>query len=117
MRQDALAGKGSLPGGEAECRDCRAGGVPRDNVLFPTAPANVRHLSVVRDDGTVPPPAAAVDLMAREPMVSVFSAAESGSETEQLVAMSHRVARSIADTSTNATALAALVRRQIELLR
>lgn len=108
-------GKGSLPGGEAQCRDCRADGTPKDNVLFPTAPT-VRHLSIVRDDGSAPPPQAP-DLVARGPLESVFTAAESGSESEQLVAMSNRIARSIADISTNATALAALVRRQIELLR
>lgn len=112
-------GKGSLPGGEAQCRDCRAAGNPKDHVLFtPPAP---RHLTLVRDDGTVPSTAARPAGTAAEPQnvtsTSVVSAAESGDEGDQLAAISGRVARSIADPSTNATALAALVRRQIELFR
>lgn len=103
-------GKGSLPGGEAQCRDCRAAGNPKDHVLF-TAP--VRHLTLVRDEGTVPPtPSAAADQQA-----SVLTAAATGSESEQLLAISARVARTIADPATNATALAALVKRQIDLFR
>lgn len=109
-------GKGSLPGGERQCQDCRAAGAPRDHVLFSDAP--VRHLALVREDGTVPEMATAQPVSAPEPSsVSVLSAAESGTELEQLVAMSARIARSIADPTTNATALAALVRRQLALLR
>lgn len=109
-------GKGSLPGGERQCQDCRAAGAGKDHVLFSDAPpAPVRHLALVREDGTVPdmaPPAPAPKETA-----SVLSAAQSGSELEQLGAMSARLARSIADPATNATALAALVRRQLDLLR
>lgn len=47
----------------------------------------------------------------------MLSAAESGSELDELLAMSARIARSIADPATKATALAALVRRQLDLLR
>ncbi|ORA23412.1 hypothetical protein BST13_35250 [Mycobacterium aquaticum] len=47
----------------------------------------------------------------------MLTAAESGDELQQLIAMSARVAQSIASPGTNATALAALVRRQLELLR
>jgi hypothetical protein len=109
-------GKGSLPGGEAQCRDCRATGSPKDHVLFPSAP--VRHLSLVKDDGTIPtPPLAAPHPAAAAASPSVLVAAESGSESEQLAAISARIARTIADPSTNATALAALVRRQIDLFR
>lgn len=107
-------GKGSLPGGEALCRDCRAAGNPRDHVLF-TAPA--RHLSIVRDDGTVPAPTTSPAGEVDHQPASVFGAAASGDESEQLVAMSGRIARAIADPATNATALAALVRRQIDLFR
>jgi len=109
-------GSRSLPGGTRQCQDCREAGKPRDHVLFPDAPtAPVRHLALVRRDGTLadavaPPPPAR-----REP--SVLSAAQSGSELQELSAMSARIARSIADPATNATALAALVRRQLELLR
>lgn len=109
-------GKGSLPGGERQCQDCRSAGAPKDHVLFSDAPAApVRHLALVREDGTVPdmaPPAPAT----KEP-ASVLSAAQSGSELEQLGAMSARIAGAIADPGTNATALAALVRRQLDLLR
>ncbi|MCC9182579.1 hypothetical protein [Mycolicibacterium mageritense] len=110
-------GRGSLPGGERQCQECRAAGAPKDHVLFSDAP--VRHLAVVRDDGTVPAPApsfATGGAVAEHP-ASVLSAAESGSELDQLIAMSARIARSIADPATNATALAALVRRQLDLLR
>lgn len=105
-------GKGSLPGGEALCRDCRATDQPRDHVLFPPAP--VRHLTLVRDDGTIPAPPASAPA---EMPASVLTAAASGSESEQLLAMSGRIARTIADPATNATALAALVKRQIDLFR
>ncbi|QFG10021.1 hypothetical protein SEA_IDENTITYCRISIS_1 [Mycobacterium phage IdentityCrisis] len=111
-------GRGSLPGGERQCRDCRAAGTPKDHVLFNAAP--VRHLAVVRDDGTVATPApsrlASGGAVGEQP-ASVLAAAESGSELDQLLAMSARIARSIADAGTNATALAALVRRQLDLLR
>lgn len=107
-------GKGSLPGGEAQCRDCRAAGHPKDHVLFTPTPA--RHLTLVRDDGTVP---ALPDHPApsAEPPASVLTAAATGSESQQLAAISDRVARTIANPGTNATALAALVKRQIDLFR
>lgn len=109
-------GKGSLPGGDRQCQDCRAAGAGKDHVLFSDAPAApVRHLALVREDGTVPDMATPAPAT-KEP-ASVLSAAESGSELEQLGAMSARIARSIADPATNATALAALVRRRLDLLR
>lgn len=107
-------GKGSLPGGEAQCRECRAAGAPKDNVLFTP---RVRHLTLVRDDGAVPTPPAPAPPAAVEPAASVLTAAATGSESEQLAAISDRIARTIADPGTNATALAALVKRQIDLFR
>lgn len=108
-------GSRSLPGGTRQCQDCREAGRPKDHVLFPATPP--RHLAVVPDDGTPPAIANPVTATTGDHPGSVFTAAESGSERAQLAAMSTRIARSIADTSTNATALAALVRRQIELFR
>ncbi len=108
-------GSRSLPGGTRQCQDCRKAGMPADHVLFNDTPAPGRHLALVRADGTVPDTAA--QLAAKELTASVLAAAESGSELDQLIAMSARIARSIADPSTNATALAALVRRQLDLLR
>ncbi|MBI3226618.1 MAG: hypothetical protein HYZ39_16345 [Mycolicibacterium cosmeticum] len=110
-------GKGSLPGGERQCHDCRAAGAPKDHVLFGDMP--VRHLALVRDDGTVPAPAATASAgsVVADRRASVLTAAESGSELDQLLAMSARIASSIADAGTNATALASLVRRQLDLLR
>lgn len=110
-------GRGSLPGGERQCHDCRAAGTPKDHVLFTDAP--VRHLALVRDDGTSSTPSAKADTgnAAVAPRASVLTAAESGNELDQLLAMSARLASSIADAGTNATALAALVRRQLDLLR
>lgn len=109
-------GSRSLPGGTRQCQDCRKAGKPADHVLFNDTPAPGRHLALVRPDGTVPDTAAQT-VAAKELTASVLTAAESGSELDQLVAMSARIARSIADPSTNATALAALVRRQLDLLR
>lgn len=106
-------GKGSLPGGEAQCRECRAAGTPKDNVLFTP---RARHLTLVRNDGAAPPPAPSPSGGA-EQAASVLTAAATGSESEQLAAISDRIARTIADPGTNATALAALVKRQIDLFR
>lgn len=103
-------GSRSLPGGTRQCQDCRQAGRPKDNVLFSDAPSAGRHLSLVRADGTVP-------VAAASPTASVLAAAESGDELQQLIAMSARIAQSIASAGTNATALAALVRRQLDLLR
>ncbi len=84
-------------------------------MLF-TAP--VRHLTLVRDDGTVPSsPVPPTSSGAADQPASVLTAAATGSESEQLLAISTRVARTIADPATNATALAALVKRQIDLFR
>ena len=104
-------GSRSLPGGTRQCQACRESDAPR-HVLFSDAP--VRHLAVVRGDGTVPAPPSP---RSADRQASVLTAAESGSELDQLLAMSARLARSIADPGTNATALAALVRRQLDLLR
>ena len=107
-------GSRSLPGGTRQCQACREAGRPKDHVLFQSTP--VRHLAVVPDDGT-PPAIASAPAAVDQQRGSVLTAAESGSERAQLAAMSTRIARSIADPATNATALAALVRRQIELFR
>lgn len=111
-------GNRSLPGGTRLCVDCRRAGRPNDHVLFTTTG---RHLALVRDDGTVPaaptPPPAPSAAAGSASRTSVLTAAESGSELEQMTAMSAVLARSIADPSTNSTALAALVRRQLDLFR
>ena len=90
-------GSRSLPGGTRQCQACRESDAPR-HVLFSDAP--VRHLAVVRGDGTVPAPPSP---RSADRQASVLTAAESGSELDQLLAMSARLARSIADPGTNAT--------------
>ncbi|MGA5542712.1 hypothetical protein ACPCIR_12740 [Mycobacterium sp. NPDC051198] len=110
-------GSRSLPGGTRQCQECREAGKPRDHVLFSDAAAPGRHLALVRADGTVPDTASQSAPVVKESTPSVLTAAESGDELQQLVAMSDRLARSIAAPATNATALAALVRRQLDLFR